>query len=140
MQHNVQSDCWTSYNGKVYNITQYLDYHPGGIPILMEAAGKDCTNLFNKYHRWINIENMLDTCLIGDIIEEMNEANESKENNINCNNETMEKAIFDIPLSSETSRSHSPENIDYEQIDNIPTSNSILDKAIKLLNLDSDED
>ena len=30
-EHKSQFDCWTAYNGKVYNISQYLQYHPGGV-------------------------------------------------------------------------------------------------------------
>lgn len=63
--HTSQFDCWTAYNGKVYNITQYLHYHPGGVAKLMEGAGKDCTKAFNKYHAWVNIESMLSKCLVG---------------------------------------------------------------------------
>ena len=28
-EHNSRYDCWTVYNKKVYNITNYMDYHPG---------------------------------------------------------------------------------------------------------------
>ncbi|OII72489.1 flavohemoprotein [Cryptosporidium ubiquitum] len=28
--HNKQEDCWISYRGKVYDITKYLQFHPGG--------------------------------------------------------------------------------------------------------------
>ncbi|KAH8581924.1 cytochrome b5-like heme steroid binding domain-containing [Cryptosporidium sp. chipmunk genotype I] len=28
--HNSQEDCWISYQGKVYDITKYLEFHPGG--------------------------------------------------------------------------------------------------------------
>jgi cytochrome b involved in lipid metabolism len=34
--------------GKVYNITPYLDFHPGGVPELMRGAGKDGTQLFDE--------------------------------------------------------------------------------------------
>lgn len=37
--HNSPTDCWVSYKGKVYDITKYLEYHPGGefphIPLLL---------------------------------------------------------------------------------------------------------
>jgi mannose-6-phosphate isomerase-like protein (cupin superfamily) len=28
--HHTQDDAWVSLNGKVYDVTKYLDYHPGG--------------------------------------------------------------------------------------------------------------
>ena len=34
--------------GCVYNITPYLEYHPGGIPEIMKGAGIDATQLFNE--------------------------------------------------------------------------------------------
>lgn len=34
--------------GKVYNITAYFRFHPGGKEDLMKAAGKDCTILFDE--------------------------------------------------------------------------------------------
>ena len=40
--------------GKVYFISPYLAYHPGGEAILKPALGKDVTKLFEKYHRWVN--------------------------------------------------------------------------------------
>ena len=68
-EHSSEFDCWTAYNGKVYNITQYLHYHPGGVPKLLQGAGKDCTALFDKYHRWVNIDSMLAKYIIG-VLEE----------------------------------------------------------------------
>lgn len=41
------SDCF-SLSGKVYNVTQYMDFHPGGRDQLMKAAGADGTQLFNQ--------------------------------------------------------------------------------------------
>jgi hypothetical protein len=40
----------------VYNLTPYLQYHPGGADILVKASGRDATRLFNKYHPWVNLE------------------------------------------------------------------------------------
>lgn len=64
-QHRTADDAWMVLHGKVYNITPYLHYHPGGADILMKAAGKDGTSLFNKYHPWVNAHALLEKCLIG---------------------------------------------------------------------------
>jgi cytochrome b involved in lipid metabolism len=44
--HNRKEDAWTAINGKVYNMTPYLPYHPGGEKELMRVAGRDGTKLF----------------------------------------------------------------------------------------------
>lgn len=67
-KHNTKTDCWTSLNGRVYNITPYLDFHPGGVPQIMRAAGKDGTQLFNEYHHWVNDSMMLDKCAVGILV------------------------------------------------------------------------
>lgn len=41
-------------NGKIYDITNYIKYHPGGIKAIMEGAGKDGTFLFCIYYFIIN--------------------------------------------------------------------------------------
>jgi cytochrome b involved in lipid metabolism len=44
--HNKRDDAWAAFNGKVYNITPYLAFHPGGEKELMRVAGRDGTKLF----------------------------------------------------------------------------------------------
>ncbi|KAJ1999696.1 hypothetical protein GGI04_003065 [Coemansia thaxteri] len=63
--HNKRNDCWMVISGNVYNVTHYLDYHPGGKGELMRAAGKDGTDLFNDTHPWVNAEGVLRECMIG---------------------------------------------------------------------------
>jgi cytochrome b involved in lipid metabolism len=58
-------DAWMALGGKVYNITPYIAYHPGGEPELMKGAGRDGTRLFGEVHPWVNWENMLEGCLVG---------------------------------------------------------------------------
>ncbi|KAF5868228.1 putative heme steroid binding protein [Botrytis fragariae] len=58
-------DAWTVLGGKVYNITPYLPYHPGGEPELLKCAGRDGTRLFGEVHPWVNWEGMLEACLVG---------------------------------------------------------------------------
>lgn len=64
-QHTSTFDCWTAYKGKVYDISQYFPYHPGGEEILKQAAGIDCTELFNQYHRWVNIDGIIGKTQVG---------------------------------------------------------------------------
>ncbi|KAI8623765.1 hypothetical protein F5Y19DRAFT_349647 [Xylariaceae sp. FL1651] len=63
-------DAWTALGGRVYNITPYLPFHPGGEPELLRAAGRDGTKLFGEIHPWVNYETMLGSCLIGLLVDE----------------------------------------------------------------------
>ncbi|KAM4058753.1 cytochrome b5-like heme/steroid binding domain-containing protein [Hirsutella rhossiliensis] len=63
-------DAWMAINGKVYNITPYAQFHPGGVPELMRGAGRDGTKLFGEVHPWVNYETMLAACLIGLLVDE----------------------------------------------------------------------
>jgi len=63
-QHNTASDGWMVINGKVYDVTKYIPYHPGGKKI-MPGVGKDGTALYNKYHPWVNANILLEKYHIG---------------------------------------------------------------------------
>lgn len=69
-EHATRLDAWSVFNGRVYNITPYMDYHPGGVGELMKVAGKDGTELFMKTHAWVNAELMMEGCLIGILVRE----------------------------------------------------------------------
>ncbi|XP_068754807.1 cytochrome b5 reductase 4-like isoform X2 [Montipora capricornis] len=64
-KHNSENDAWICIRGRVYNITPYLEYHPGGIPEIMRGVGRDGTDLFDETHKWVNAESMLEKCFIG---------------------------------------------------------------------------
>ncbi|CAG8666179.1 3382_t:CDS:2, partial [Dentiscutata heterogama] len=66
--HKTKNDAWTAINGKIYNITPYLKFHPGGEKELMRAAGKDGTKLFMDIHSWVNYDLMLDKCFVGFLV------------------------------------------------------------------------
>ncbi|PNY28542.1 Cytochrome b5 reductase 4 [Tolypocladium capitatum] len=63
-------DAWMALGGKVYNITPYATFHPGGVPELMRGAGRDGTELFGEVHPWVNHETMLAACLVGLLVVE----------------------------------------------------------------------
>jgi len=65
VEHNTTEDFWIVINGAVYDITQFQHYHPGGVEIMLPAAGANGTALFNQYHKWVNAESMLASVLLG---------------------------------------------------------------------------
>jgi len=73
-QHNTKEDAWAVFFGKVYNLTPYMSYHPGGERKLIKCAGRDGTRSFIKNHEWVNIEALLDECLVGFYVPEPNTA------------------------------------------------------------------
>ncbi|KAK6508674.1 hypothetical protein TWF506_010753 [Arthrobotrys conoides] len=67
---NETKTYWTVLEGKVYDMTPYLPYHPGGEKELLRVAGKDGTKLFNLTHSWVNWDNMLRGCEVGILVSE----------------------------------------------------------------------
>jgi cytochrome b involved in lipid metabolism len=64
-------DGWGVWQGKVYNMTPYMDFHPGGVDQLMRGAGKEgAEKLFLEVHPWVSWEAMLGECLIGILVGE----------------------------------------------------------------------
>lgn len=45
--HNTASDCWTIVDGKVYDLTNYINFHPAGPETIIPSCGKDGTVRFN---------------------------------------------------------------------------------------------
>ena len=66
-KHRSTYDCWMALRGKVYNVTKYLPYHPGGPEELMSVAGKDASREFDKIHNWVSIDCFLSKCYFGDL-------------------------------------------------------------------------
>eukprot|EP00924_Labyrinthula_sp_SR-Ha-C_P014351 snap_masked-scaffold_20-processed-gene-3.2-mRNA-1 protein AED:0.01 eAED:0.01 QI:0/-1/0/1/-1/1/1/0/134 len=44
--HNKEENAWVVYKGLVVDCSKYLDDHPGGVNIVMDFAGTDCTESF----------------------------------------------------------------------------------------------
>lgn len=52
-RHNRMDDAWVVLHGVVYDITSYLQYHPGGEEILLECAGQDVTKEFRMFEGFV---------------------------------------------------------------------------------------
>ena len=44
--HNRSNDAYLIVSGVVYDVTSFLEFHPGGYQTLFKMAGKDATNSF----------------------------------------------------------------------------------------------
>ncbi|MEM4461037.1 MAG: cytochrome b5-like heme/steroid binding domain-containing protein, partial [Nanopusillaceae archaeon] len=49
-KHNSRESCWTVIRGEVYDLTQWIDKHPGGADKILALCGKDGTKAFEKKH------------------------------------------------------------------------------------------
>jgi len=58
-KHNTESDCWMVINNRVYDITNFIEDHPGG-DIIMDGAGKDSTDLFHDIGHSRSAQEILD--------------------------------------------------------------------------------
>ncbi|KAM7278032.1 hypothetical protein ACFE04_005166 [Oxalis oulophora] len=47
-KHNSKKDCWFVVNGKVLDVSSFMEEHPGGEEVLLESAGKDATKEFDE--------------------------------------------------------------------------------------------
>ncbi|KAJ8769725.1 hypothetical protein K2173_005931 [Erythroxylum novogranatense] len=65
--HNKTKDCWLIISGKVYDVTPFMDDHPGGDEVLLSATGKDATNDFEDVGHSDSARDMMAKYLIGEI-------------------------------------------------------------------------
>ena len=48
--HNSATSCWSAINGNVYDLTNWVNSHPGGRAAILMICGKDGTPLFESQH------------------------------------------------------------------------------------------
>ena len=66
--HNSTKSCYVTIDEKVYDVTDFLDDHPGGGELILEYAGKDVKEILLDEQSHLHSESaydMLDECLIG---------------------------------------------------------------------------
>ncbi|KAI1864107.1 uncharacterized protein JN550_009127 [Neoarthrinium moseri] len=100
--HDNPSDgMYTAIHGYVYDLTGYVDYHPGGLNILKDVCGRDGTSLFDKYHSSnLLAEEDYAALRIGRVIEERR-ANDIRRDEIVINDVVFNTKCFeneDLPL------------------------------------------
>ena len=50
-KHSNSTSCWTVIRGNVYDLTKWIDLHPGGSENILSICGNDGTEAFNYQHQ-----------------------------------------------------------------------------------------
>ncbi|KAK3021651.1 hypothetical protein RJ639_046375 [Escallonia herrerae] len=66
-EHSDSKDCWLVISGKVYDVTKFLEDHPGGDEVLLSATGKDATDDFEDVGHSSSARAMMDEFYVGEI-------------------------------------------------------------------------
>jgi cytochrome b involved in lipid metabolism len=48
--HSSKDSCWSTIEGKVYDLTSFISKHPGGADAILSICGKDGSELFDGKH------------------------------------------------------------------------------------------
>ncbi|XP_030381650.1 cytochrome b5 isoform X2 [Scaptodrosophila lebanonensis] len=66
-EHNKSNDLWIIIENKVYDVTKFLNEHPGGEDSLLSVAGRDGTKDFIDVGHSQDARNMMKKYYIGDL-------------------------------------------------------------------------
>lgn len=67
VKHQQADDCWIIIHDKVYDVTKFLNDHPGGKKVLLKAAGADASKQFDAFHSPSVLTKVAAQYLIGEI-------------------------------------------------------------------------
>uniref|UniRef100_A0A6I8S1U8 Cytochrome b5 type B (outer mitochondrial membrane) n=1 Tax=Xenopus tropicalis TaxID=8364 RepID=A0A6I8S1U8_XENTR len=66
-KRNTAKEIWLVIHDRVYDITKFVEEHPGGEEVLFEQAGADATESFEDVGHSIDAREMLNQYYIGDL-------------------------------------------------------------------------
>ncbi|KAI2806841.1 Cytochrome b5 [Blomia tropicalis] len=69
-KHNEKKSTWIVIHDSVYDVTPFLDEHPGGEEVLIEQAGGDATESFEDVGHSTDAREMMEKYKIGELCEE----------------------------------------------------------------------
>ncbi|KAL5221946.1 hypothetical protein ABZP36_026659 [Zizania latifolia] len=61
--HNTRTDCWVIIKDKVYDVTPYVEEHPGGDAILNNAGDDSTEGFFGPQHGFRVFDIIEDFCI-----------------------------------------------------------------------------
>ncbi|KAL1200273.1 Cytochrome B5 isoform C [Cardamine amara subsp. amara] len=66
-KHKCKNDCWILIHGKVYDISSFMDEHPGGDNVLLAVTGKDASIDFEDVNHSEDAKELMKKYCIGDV-------------------------------------------------------------------------
>ncbi|KAF4513872.1 UNVERIFIED_CONTAM: hypothetical protein B566_EDAN017208 [Ephemera danica] len=78
-KNNDSKKTWLVIHNSVYDVTSFLNEHPGGEEVLLEQAGKDGTESFEDVGHSTDARELMKKYKIGELVEEDRKAPPSKE-------------------------------------------------------------
>jgi len=69
-KNNNSQGAWIVIHNSVYNVTEFLNEHPGGEEVLLEQAGKDGTEAFEDVGHSTDARELMTKYKIGELVEE----------------------------------------------------------------------
>lgn len=69
-EHNNKTSVWLLIHGNVYDVTNFLEEHPGGEEVLLEQAGKHVTEAFEDIGHSTDARDLMKQYKIGELCEE----------------------------------------------------------------------
>ncbi|XP_059470358.1 cytochrome b5 [Neocloeon triangulifer] len=77
---NDAKNTWLIIDNSVYDVTSFLNEHPGGEEVLLEQAGRDGTESFEDVGHSSDARELMKQYKIGELVEEDRKQQPSKEN------------------------------------------------------------
>ncbi|CAM8983226.1 unnamed protein product [Rhodiola kirilowii] len=65
--HNKRTDCWIIIKDRIYDVTSYVEEHPGGDAILAHAGDDSTEGFFGPQHA-TRVFDMIEDFYIGDLV------------------------------------------------------------------------
>ncbi|XP_067951157.1 cytochrome b5-like isoform X2 [Watersipora subatra] len=69
-EHNNGKSAWLIIHDKVYDVTKFLDEHPGGEEVLLEQAGQDSTESFEDVGHSTDARELMKDYYLGELHED----------------------------------------------------------------------
>jgi len=69
-KHNTKESCWIVIHDNVFDVTKFLEEHPGGEEVLLEQGGKDATENFEDVGHSTDARTMMKDYCVGELTEE----------------------------------------------------------------------